>query len=103
MEESKLVRINKQHQSITTSRIVAETFGKNHFHVLRDIRELQCSDEFRATNFGLKLKTTDLGFGRERQDEYYELTKDGFTFLVMGYTGEKAAHKEQAHHLLLLN
>ena len=34
-----LVSINKQHQSITTSRIVAETFEKNHSHVLRDIRE----------------------------------------------------------------
>ena len=86
-----LVSINKQHQSITTSRIVAETFEKNHFHVLRDIRELQCSDEFRATNFGLMVEMKELPQGGAARSEYYEITKDGFTFLVMGYTGEKAA------------
>lgn len=86
-----LVSINKQHQSITTSRIVAETFEKNHFHVLRDIRELHCSDEFRATNFGLMVEMKELPQGGAARSEYYEITKDGFTFLVMGYTGEKAA------------
>lgn len=69
-----LVLINKQHQSITTSRIVAETFIKRHSDVLRDIRELNCSEDFNKRNFALKLKTTDLGLGRERQDEYYEIT-----------------------------
>ena len=86
-----LVSINKQHQSITTSRIVAETFEKNHSHVLRDIRELHCSDEFRATNFGLMVEMKELPQGGATRSEYYEITKDGFTFLVMGYTGEKAA------------
>ena len=46
-----LVSINKQHQSITTSRIVAETFEKNHSHVLRDIRELHCSDGLSSYQF----------------------------------------------------
>ena len=86
-----LVSINKQHQSITTSRIVAETFEKNHSHVLRDIRELHCSDDFRATNFGLMVEMKELPQGGATRSEYYEITKDGFTFLVMGYTGEKAA------------
>lgn len=86
-----LVSINKQHQSITTSRIVAETFEKNHSHVLRDIRELHCSDEFRTTNFGLMVEMKELPQGGASRSEYYEITKDGFTFLVMGYTGEKAA------------
>ena len=88
---SQLVQINEQNQNVTTSIIVAETFIKRHSDVLRDIRELSCSEDFNKRNFALKLKTTDLGLGRERQDEYYEITKDGFTFLVMGYTGEKAA------------
>lgn len=88
---NKLVSINEQNQNVTTSIIVAETFIKRHSDVLRDIRELSCSEDFNKRNFALKLKTTDLGLGRERQDEYYEITKDGFTFLVMGYTGEKAA------------
>jgi Rha family phage regulatory protein len=88
---NKLVSINEQNQNVTTSIIVAETFIKRHSDVLRDIRELSCSEDFNKRNFALKLKTTDLGLGRERQDEYYEITKDGFSFLVMGYTGEKAA------------
>ena len=69
-----LVSINKQHQSITTSRIVAETFEKNHFHVLRDIRELQCSDEFRATNFGLMVEMKELPQGGAARSEYYGIT-----------------------------
>lgn len=78
-------------RNVTTSLIVAETFGKEHFNVLRDIRELDCSEEFNKLNFEFILRTTDLGHGRKREDPYYELTKDGFSFLVMGYTGEKAA------------
>ena len=69
-----LVLINKQHQSITTSRIVAETFEKNHSHVLRDIRELHCSDEFRTTNFGLMVEIKELPQGGATRSEYYEIT-----------------------------
>ena len=35
------------------SRYVAEFFEKDHRHVMRDIRELDCSEEFRLSNFGL--------------------------------------------------
>lgn len=58
---------------------------------MRDIRELHCSDDFRATNFGLMVEMKELPQGGATRSEYYEITKDGFTFLVMGYTGEKAA------------
>jgi phage regulator Rha-like protein len=37
----------------TNSLFVAEWFNKDHKHVLRDIENLDCSDEFRQTNFGL--------------------------------------------------
>ena len=36
---------------VTTSLKVAETFGKDHGRVLRDIRELSCSTGFRQGNF----------------------------------------------------
>ena len=74
MEIENLVSINEQNQNVTTSIIVAETFIKRHSDVLRDIRELNCSEDFNKRNFALKLKTTDLGFGRERQNEYYKTT-----------------------------
>ena len=88
---SNLVIKSERGADVTTSLIVAEVFEKNHAHVMRDIREMACSEAFRQSNFGLILKTTDLGHGRQREDPYYEITKDGFSFLVMGYTGEKAA------------
>jgi len=34
------------------SRVVAEVFGKEHFHVLRDIQNLECPQDFRKSNFG---------------------------------------------------
>lgn len=77
-------------KDVTTSLLVAEVFGKVHKRVLQDIRELTCSEQFKEHNFVLKLKISELGAGRTRKDPYYEITKDGFSFLVMGYTGAKA-------------
>ncbi len=71
---------------VTTSRKVAEVFGKQHQHVLRDIRELKCSDEFRQSNYG---QSYYLNEQNKKQPEYI-ITKDGFVMLVMGYSGEKA-------------
>ncbi len=69
--------------------IVAEIFEKDHASVLRDIRNLHCSEEFRASNFVECLRIIKLEKGQSRQ-KYYEITQDGFSFLVMGYTGYRA-------------
>ena len=45
-------RINKAEVTVANILDVAETFGKQHAHVLRDIKELECSEEFRLSNFG---------------------------------------------------
>ncbi len=37
----------------TTSRKVAEVFGKEHKNVLRDIENIGCSENFRKLNFEL--------------------------------------------------
>ena len=71
----------------TNSRIVAEIFGKEHKHVLRDIKALDIPEDFAASNFAL-------GSYRDANNQerpMYDMTKDGFTFLVMGYNGAKAA------------
>jgi Rha family phage regulatory protein len=75
----------------TTSLIVAEKFKKSHAHVLRDIEVLltQVSDSFNKTNFGFIEIDVKVGFGT-RKDKVCELTRDGLTILVMGYTGEVA-------------
>lgn len=72
---------------MTTSLIVAEVFGKEHRNVLRDIENLSCSDDFRMLNFEHTPYTHPQNGQTYRM---YEMTKDGFSFLVMGYTGEKA-------------
>lgn len=71
---------------ITDSLIVAETFMKNHGDVLRDIRNLGCSDEFRLSNFAESSYPNQQG----RQMPKVDMTRDGFTYLVMGYTGKEA-------------
>lgn len=37
---------------VTDSLTIAGVFGKEHNKVLRDIRELECSEQFRLSNFG---------------------------------------------------
>ena len=90
MEE--LVTLRKD-ETVTTSLMVAEIFHKRHDHVLEDIRKLDCSDSFRLPNFRESYYTNDQN---KRQPMYY-ITKDGFTFLVMGYRGKKAAEFKKAY------
>lgn len=71
---------------ITTSLKIAEKFGKEHAHVLRDIRDMECSDTFRESNFGLSSYKSAQG----KALPMYEVTRDGFTLLAMGYTGKEA-------------
>jgi Rha family phage regulatory protein len=85
--------ILRRKEAVTTSLKVAEVFHKNHGHVLRDIENLDCSKEFRQSNFGLISYADDYG----RSQPMYYMTKDGFTFLVMGYRGKKAAAFKEAY------
>lgn len=83
---SRLVFIENS-KVVTDSLTVADMFGKEHKHILRDIERLECSAEFSQSNFGPST------YKNERGREYpkYNMTRDGFTFLVMGYTGKEAA------------
>ena len=73
------------------SLFIADAFGKRHDHVIRDIRKIAApnsgvSKEFAERNF-------KLGSYKDKQNQKrpcYYLTRDGFTMLVMGYTGKKA-------------
>jgi hypothetical protein len=40
-----------------TNLIVAERFGKRHKHVLEEVGNLECSEEFRVGNFSLSSHT----------------------------------------------
>ena len=80
-------------QIITTSMKVAEFFGKQHKDVLRRIRDLGCSPEFNERNFAPVEYLDQKG---ERRPAY-EMTKDGFVLLVMGYSGAKAMRIKEAY------
>lgn len=84
---AELVIQNSNGNDVTTSLIVAQVFGKNHKDVLRDIEKLSCSEDFRVRNFAHTPYTHPQN---GQVYHYYEMTKDGFSFLVMGYTGAKA-------------
>lgn len=87
-------------QALTTSREIADYFGKAHQHILRDIRntleQLEQTPEgrdFGASNFGLSYYTTD----QNKQQPLYVLTRDGFTLLAMGFTGARAMQFKVAY------
>lgn len=83
----------QQGQPVTTSLKVAEVFGKQHKDVLRKIATLDCSKDFNERNFALV--TYQDGKGEARP--VYEMTKDGFIFVVMGFTGARAAATKEAY------
>lgn len=85
--------MNKEEVTVVTSLDIAGTFEKRHDNVLKDIRELECSNEFRLLNFE---ESYYVNSQNKRQPMYY-MTKDGFTLLVMGYTGEKAMRFKEAY------
>ena len=86
-------KAGKEEKIIVTSLDVADTFGKEHKNVLRDIESLGCSEEFRRLNFE---PSYYINQQNKKQPMYY-LTRDGFTLLVMGYTGELAKKFKEAY------
>jgi Rha family phage regulatory protein len=80
-------------QIITTSLNIAQVFGKQHKDVLRTIKTLDCSEEFARRNFA----PTSYADSQGRQQPLYEITRDGFTFLAMGFTGQEAARFKEAY------
>lgn len=83
---------------ITTSQAIADYFTKRHDDVLKKIRNLECSPEFRLRNFAETsyLRKNPNG-GEGIPTTCYEITRDGFAFLGMGFTGAKAAKFKEAY------
>lgn len=78
---------------ITTSLDVAAYFGKLHKNVIQKIISLDCSPEFNELNF----KPVDYLDTKSEKRPMYQMTKDGFMFLVMGFTGKKASKLKEAY------
>lgn len=72
---------------------VAQFFGKIHKNVIRDIENLvKLLPSHKKLNFEpLEIsRASNLGNGSCIKSKAYRMTRDGFTLLVMGWTGEKA-------------
>lgn len=92
VKDSDLV-VSQNNQALTTSLKVSEYFKKQHSHVLRAIERAISTIPNASKNGpvenGFILATYKDPKGEERP--MYYLNRDAFTFVVMGFTGEKAA------------
>lgn len=84
-----LVELNDNNTPVTTSLKVAEIFGKNHQHVLRNIKTLIKQSE------GLEGGRPNFGqsnyLNRQNKSQpMFEMDRDSFMLVVMGFTGKKA-------------
>lgn len=90
-ENANLVNIqNKNGVAVVSSRVVAYDFDKQHKHVLEAIENL-------IKDMGVAEKSADLFIESKYQHpqnkqwyKEYLLTRDGFSLLVMGFTGKEA-------------
>lgn len=79
-----LVEMNNG-QLVTTSLQVAETFGKQHKHVLESIEKSIAENSALVQMYYL-----DCYLVNNRKQKMYYMNRDGFFFLAMGFTGKKA-------------
>lgn len=80
-------------QPLTSSRAVAQRFGKLHKNVLKAIESLLADmpdPEFHRLNFEPVMYESIQGKGAIQLRPEYHLTHDGFALLVMGFTGREA-------------
>ena len=84
---------HKETVAMTDTLKVAEVFGKRHKNIIQAVKELDCSEEFRRLNFQ---PSYYLNKQNKRQPKF-NMTQDGFTFLVMGFRGKKAAEFKEAY------
>lgn len=83
---------------VTTSKDVADCFGKQHKHVLDAIQNLLVElPPDHQPNFRPMVFEAEIGSGAIRKFPAYEITRDGFTLLAMGFTGKKALQFKLAY------
>ena len=81
-------------KAVVSSRDIARVFEKEHRRVLQDIRTIAENDPvWGLHNFVQSYYTNE----QNKSQPEYLITRDGFTLLVMGYTGEKAMRFKKAY------
>ena len=88
MHKDVVITRNNDGELVVTSRQVAEDFGKRHSEVLRAIEDkIEINAILRSSKYFIESTYIDKA---NRKSKEYLLTRDGFSFLVMGFTGAKA-------------
>ena len=80
-------------KALTTSLAVAKFFNKQHKNILQAIEKIECSEEFSRLNFQPSKYRDERG----KYQPMYRMTRNGFIFLTMGFTGKKAAQIKEAY------
>lgn len=73
-------------EPVASSRQIAENFEKRHDHVIRDIDTIKKD----VPNFGEMFFETETPDSYGRPQRTYLMNRDGFSLLVMGFTGKAA-------------
>ena len=83
-----LIQHFKEGEPMTTSRLIAEKFGKSHDNVLKKINNLRIRD---PETFGaVRIAESSYSTAQNKVQKEYHLSKDAFAFIAMGFTGIKA-------------
>ena len=83
-----VVVTRKDGELVVTSRQIAKDFEKRHADVLRDIEVYK--NRISTTQFCTLFIESEYRASNGKMNKEYLLTRDGFSFLVMGFTGVKA-------------
>ena len=86
MEE--IVFKGQNNQAMTSSLLVAEKFEKQHKDVIEAVRKLTSAEN--SANLSQMFAEVELPDTYGRMRPAYIMNRDGFSLLVMGFTGEKA-------------
>ncbi|HDR8154443.1 Rha family transcriptional regulator [Bacillus sp. TK-2] len=89
-----LVFLNNNNEAVTDSLMVAEVFGKQHKNVIQSIHNLHSELGEKGK---LIFQPTSYKDSFNREQLKYDLTKDGFTLLVMGFNGKEALQFKMAY------
>jgi Rha family phage regulatory protein len=92
MNDMKNLVIIQDGQPVTSSLLVAQKFGKEHKSVMRAIEAVieQTPENECKRNFALTSQDVEMPNGGFRQEPLYVMTKDGFSAVVLGFTGKQA-------------
>lgn len=70
-----------------SSKHISDNFKKKHHHVMEAIKSLECSTSFREANY----RASSYVSKQNKKLPCYDITRDGFAFLAMGFSGKRSA------------